>query len=285
MLGSMGAETRKQIALRNALVAVRNERGITQRELAARLGKGAGTIGRYESGERTPSLAVVTEILDVLDVTGPQREELLAMAHGSGEPRWLAVTMPEQRAMLSALVDAEDSATVITDVSPLLIPGLLQTSDYIRAIMAGGDEVPESERALRVNVRIGRRDLITREHPAQLNILLGEAALRQVIGSPTVMIKQLHYLLEMAEYPNVDLRVVDYRSGWHPALEGPFMVIEGGDGPVAHIENRISGLFLHQKVDVDFYRRAVDLVREIAMSPAQSAELIAKVIKESESMT
>src|SRR5947209_8665913 len=124
--------------------------------------------------------------------------------------------MTDQRQQFAMLVDLEQSATAITEVSPLLVPGLLQTTPYIQAIMTGGS-VPPGEVAMRVTTRVGRRDVLTGAHPTQFAGLVGEAALRQLIGSRKIMSEQLRYLLDMVKLSNVDLRVIPYDTGWHPA--------------------------------------------------------------------
>jgi hypothetical protein len=113
--------------------------------------------------------------------------------------------------------------------------------------------------------------------------LLGETALRQEIGNLEIAIEQLHHLVKMSERPNVDLRVIPFTTGWSPALEGPFIVIESADiTPVVHLENRRSGLFLHEPQDVDLYRAATSAILEVALSPQDSIGFIAEVIREME---
>ncbi|MDR7301000.1 helix-turn-helix domain-containing protein [Haloactinomyces albus] len=279
----MASNTRtpKARALGSALREAREEQGLGLRQLASELGKNAGQLSRWENGERAPRPTDVAQILTHLGVNGERYEEIIAICSGTDEPRWLAVTLPEQRQQLGALLEFERAATTITEVSPLLIPGLLQTSDYARAIMSAGG-VPANDVETRIAVRLGRRDVILRRDPAQLVALVGEAALRQVIGAPEVMVEQLEYLGEMAELTNVDLRVLPFSSGWHPALEGLFLLIESEQTPVVQLESRRSGLFLHEPEDVQTYREAADTVRQAAMSPEDSSAFIAEIAKDME---
>lgn len=283
MLCCMASNTRtpKARALGSALREAREERGLGLRQLASDLGKDAGQLSRWENGERAPRPTDVAQILTHLGINGERYEEIIAICSGTHDPRWLAVTLPEQRQQLGALLEFERTATTITEVSPLLIPGLLQTSDYARAIMTAGG-VPVTEAETRVAVRVGRRDVILRRDPARLVALVGEAALRQVIGTRKVMIEQLEYLGEMAKLSNVDLRVVPFSSGWHPALEGLFLLIESEQTPVVQLESRRSGLFLHEPEDVRTYRDAADTVLRAALSPEESSEFIAAIAKDME---
>ncbi|MGJ7907098.1 helix-turn-helix domain-containing protein [Actinopolyspora sp. H202] len=276
--------TPKARALGSALREARNERGFTLRRLASELGKDAGQLSRWENGERAPQPTDVARLLTHLGVSGERYDEIIAITDGTSAPQWLAVNLPEQRQQLAALLECERTATTITEVSPLLIPGLLQTSAYARAIMSAGG-VPADEIETRVAVRIGRRDAIVRRDPARFVTMIGEAALRQVIGSAAVMAEQLEYLTDMAGMSNVELQVVPFSSGWHPALEGLFLLIDSEDSPVVHLENRRSGIFLHEHEDVRTYRQAVDTVRQVAMTPEESSKLLAQLRTELEQTT
>ncbi len=252
------------------------------RKLASDLGKDASQLSRWETGDRAPKPTDVAQILTHLGVSGEKYDEIIVICDGTLEPRWLAVSLPEQRQQLAAMLEFERTASAITEVSPLLIPGILQTSDYARAIMISAN-VPADEVETRVAVRVGRRDAILRREPAQFVALVGEAALRQVIGTHDVRVEQLRFLSEMAERANVELRVVPFTSGWHPALEGPFLLIDSEQTPVVQLENRRSGLFLHEQEDVQTYRQGADTVLRVAMNPADSSAFLGEVINELES--
>ncbi|WP_232212837.1 DUF5753 domain-containing protein [Saccharomonospora saliphila] len=193
--------------------------------------------------------------------------------------------MPEQHRQLAGLLEVERTATRIITVSTLLIPGLLQTGDYARAIMHAAD-VPASEVDTRVAVRLGRREAITRREPAHLEAYIAEPVLHAEIGGCSVMVDQLHTLVEHSDRPNVALHVIPTSTDWHPGLDGPFSLAEMPDrGPVVHLENRISGLFLHEPDEIEVYQSAVDRVRKVAMSAEESATLIANVINGKETTT
>ncbi|MEV0089817.1 helix-turn-helix transcriptional regulator [Saccharopolyspora sp. NPDC050642] len=266
-------KTPKGRALGNALRQARQEQDLTVRAFAAQLGRDPGVLSRWETGDRTPKPEQVAQILTSLGVSGDRYEEIVDLAYGADDSNWVATTLPAQRQQLASFIDFEQNATKILEVSPMLIPGLLQTNDYIRAVMTDA-RVPVGELAARIAVRIGRRDVITRDRPTQFTALVGEAALRQLLGGREAMIEQLKYLLEMARRPNIELRVFRFGTGWHPALEGQFHLIETGEGTVVHLENLKSALFLHEDSDVRTYRRAAEKVLDVAMNQAESAKLI-----------
>jgi hypothetical protein len=172
---------------------------------------------------------------------------------------------------------------VITDVSPLLIPGLVQTSDYARAIMTESS-IPTDEIGTRVAVRMGRRDVLTRREPVRFVALIGEAALRQLVGSREIMAQQLSHLLDVAAWPNVEIRVTPFDSGWHPGLVGAALLIESEtESSVVHLEEHSSGLFLHTRPDVTTYRRDADRVCAKALNAEDSSAVIALIRAEWES--
>jgi transcriptional regulator with XRE-family HTH domain len=263
-------------ALGSALREAREEQDLSLRSLATRLGRDPGLLSRWETGKRTPRPTDVAQVLTALGVSGDQYDEIVSLAEGKDQTRWVvAVTLPERQQQLSAVLDFESTASTIIEVSPLLIPGLVQTGGYVRAIMSAGG-VPPDEIATRVAVRLGRRDTLTRGDPVtHFTALIGEAALRQRIGTERVMAEQLRYLATAAEWKNVEFRIVPFSSGWSPSLEGAFTLLESEqDGAVVHLENRRSGLFLHEPDDVETYREAVDAVMRVALSPDESAKLV-----------
>lgn len=262
-------------ALGNALREVRVAQKIGLREFARDIGRDPSLVSRWETGDRLPSPIEVAHVLGKLGVTGERYDEIIELASGTDDERWLATTLPEQRAQLAALLDFERTATVITDVSPLLIPGLLQTSDYARAIMTDGG-LSHDETSMRVAVRMGRHEEFTRRDSTRLVALVGEAALRQLIGTATIMARQLGFLLEMAQRPDIELRVLPFDTGWHPGLVGTSILIESDAQPsVVYLEVGDSGLFLHAGHDFATYRRAADMVEACALDQEDSLAVIA----------
>jgi transcriptional regulator with XRE-family HTH domain len=282
MLWCVPSTTPKARALGAELRQARTRAGLGVRELARRLEISHSVLSRIESGERPPRPEDVASILTALGVNGSAQEAILALSRDTSGSHWLSLGMPEQELQLAALLDFERTAAHITDVSPLLIPGLLQTSDYVRAIMTtAGRQAHEVE--MRAAVRLGRREVLRRDKPVQFTAFIGEAALRQHIVDRPAMLDQMRHILAMAELPHVTVLVIPERTGWHPGLEGAFSLLDfTAASPIVHLENRRSGLFLGEDDDVTAYRTAVDRVREAAMSPETTTRLIAQVINETE---
>jgi transcriptional regulator with XRE-family HTH domain len=138
------------------------------RQLGAAVDRDIGVLSRWENGERIPKPEQVAQILTALGVNGQRYQEIMTLAYGTAESQWVATTLPEQREQMAAYLDWEQNATRIIEVAPLLIPGLLQTGDYVRAIMTPPG-VASTEAATRISSRLGRREVITRKrNPAKL---------------------------------------------------------------------------------------------------------------------
>jgi transcriptional regulator with XRE-family HTH domain len=266
--------TPKAIALGAKLRTARETAGISQRMLAKQLRMDQSVVSRSESGERVPSQGEVAAILDAVGVTGVERDEIVESARDTSGSPWQGTDLPEQPAQLAALLDVEQMTREFVDWSPLVVPGLLQVGSYTRAIMRAA-KVPDAEVETRVAVRLGRKDILTRKNPARFTALIGETALRQMIGGPEVVVEQLDHLVAISDRPNVEIRVVTTDTGWHPGLYGPFalLTMDGGMS-VVHLENARSAVFVPDEEDVATYQDVVLELLGIALSPEQSTELI-----------
>lgn len=255
------------------------------RELARILDLPHSYISRWETAERMPRPEDVATVLTAVGVNGSERERLVNLARAATEPNWVTVGEPGASEALAALLEFEQTAKHLVEWSPLVIPGLLQTGDYTRAIMHDGG-VPQQLITPRVRVRLSRRDVLTRRDAVSFHALIGHEALRQIIGGKDVMIDQLRELLQFAQRPSVTLQVVRTGHGWHPGIAGPFELLEFESGrPIIHLEHLRSSLFLYEEeADLQAYIDASAKIAEVAMSPAESAELIAELITTLERM-
>ena len=260
------------------LAKARKAAGLTLRQLAEAANISSHSrVSELENGKRILSVAEVERILDALGINdGGDRERILSGVRSAEEPGQLNVGPPGIGRTLAQLIEHERAAARITDVSPLLIPGLLQTSDYARAII--GDE-PDTE--TRVALRSGRRDSLTRSRrPVELVALIDAEVLVRPIASPDVIADQLRHLQRMAEMPNVVIQIVSTTTpGYHPGLAGPFELIEFAQAPpIVLLDHHRSSAFLWDDDDVKEFVRAAARIRETAMTPAESAEVIAKIV-------
>lgn len=259
------------------LKALRNAAGLSLRDLEKLVPFSNATISLWENGHRLPSTDDLATTLDALGVTGDERERLLGLRRSADDaPGQIAAGAPSIGPQLAQLIDHEQRASRIVNWAPLLIPGLLQTAEYARAIMG---DAPDAE--TRVKLRRGRQDVLTRRRaPVELLAMLDSEVLVRPVAPQVVMVDQLRHMLEMAERPNIAVQIVSStRPGWHPGLAGPFQLIEFPTAsPIVHAELHRSSLFLWEEEDVKGFTKASEIIRQAAMTPAETAGVIEDIV-------
>jgi transcriptional regulator with XRE-family HTH domain len=269
-------------ALAGALRQAREAAKISVREVSRRLGISHSVISYWENSKRVPRLEDVASYLTAVGVTGNDREAILDLGRHADAQNWLTVGIPGISQQLAGTMECERAASAITDWSPHVITGLLQTSDYARAIIGGGS-LPANEVEARVLVRMGRRDVITRSNPVRMTAFVGEAALHEMIGGPQVMADQLRFLVKLGESDTISVQIVRSYQGWHPGLNGPFVLYDFDGAPsIVLLEHHRTGAFVTEPDDIAGYKSAVDRINRLAMSPADSLTLITRTADELE---
>lgn len=250
------------------------------RELARDIGISHTQLVKYEAGDRVPKLEDLATILTTLGVKDPERARVLDLARDSDAPNWLSRGLPGVREQLTALIEFERTAKQITNVSPLVVPGLLQTADYARAVM--GQLASGAALETKITLRMGRRDALLRRDPVGLCAVIGEWALRERLGGAQVMRDQLWYLVDMAERDNVVIHVMPANGGRYTTMHaGPFMLLEFPvAAPIVHLEHYRSGAFLYDEEDVKAYVTASIRLRQAALDPVASVDLISRLAEE-----
>jgi transcriptional regulator with XRE-family HTH domain len=255
--------------------------GLTGRQAARLLGRSQSWVSRLLSGKRSATAVQVAGFLAVCRVTGAERDRLLELCDGQRVPGWLqqhGSRLPEQ---LTTLIDHESTAVAVSYFQAMVVPGILQTGDYARAVIGRSANVPAEEVEGRVAARLARQSLFTRERPARFTIYLHEFVLRLPVGGLAVMLEQWEHLLRMSLRPYLTLQVVPATLGAHAAMTGAFTLMEFADfHPVVYLESETSCLFLEKPVEIKAYQRVLDALAETALSEGESRELIATLATE-----
>lgn len=259
------------------LQARRKAAGLTLRELEKLVGMSNAKISLWENGHRLPSLDDLGTVLDALEVVGDERERILAMRREAEGPGVLVAGTTTIGAQLAKLIEQEQVARRITDVTPLLVPGLLQTASYARAILSRHADVET-----RVALRMGRREVLLRSrNPLQFHAFIEDEVLVRQFAPPDVMAEQLSRLVRMAELPNVTIQLVPSTAArYTPMLAGPFMLLDFDTAPsTIHLEHYRASVSLWEEADVQGFRDAVEQIAEAAMTPERTSEVIKELIK------
>ncbi len=179
-------------------------------------------------------------------------------------------------------VGLEQAATWLCYYQSSIVPGLLQTPEYARAMHQGSlpaEFTTERADAL-IEVRLRRQQVLTTRDPLlRLEAIIDEAVLHRVVGSSGVMAAQLRHLVEVGNMPNVTLRAIPFGAGAHPAMDNMFNILEFGDvAPrVVYVEGLMGWLFIEKERDVARYEQILEHLREIALNPKETIDLISKI--------
>lgn len=250
--------------------------GLAGDVVARKLGVSISKISRLESGQRPPKVADVAGMLALYGITGEARAEILKLCEevATGETGWWQ--RREMSKKQRTLIDLESTATRIINYEPLLIPGLLHTGEYAHAVFRDIRAAPPNEIEDRMVTRLARHSVLMRNHPPRLLTIVDERALRIPVGGTEVLQRQLQQLLRVVQQAHITICVIPESAGVHSGLDGPFAKLEFDEAPpVVFLEERTSSLFLEDKDDIDCHDTALDKLLQVALSPGESAQLLA----------
>jgi hypothetical protein len=230
-----------------------------------------------ETGQRGATLRDVRDLCGIYGVTDEaQIAHLMDLVRESKQQAW----WQSYDLDYATYVDLEQAAESISYYQSSIVPGLLQTADYARAMHeAGFQEYPPGRIDEHVEVRMRRQSILTREPPLRFSAVLDEAVLHRVVGGPEVMRAQLDHLVESAKLPYVTIQVIPFSRGAHPAMDSMFDILEfGAAAPtVVYVEGLMGWLYLERSQDIQRYRQVHEYLRTAALSPKESIELVAEI--------
>lgn len=263
------------------LRALREEANLSVRSAGAKISASASKISRLENGKGAVVVADVSGLLAIYGVTGPHRKKLLGLAEEAAQRGWWQRASPTFAERQETLISLESSALTITNFELAVIPGLLQTGEYTRAIMIESGLVDEDDVEARMITRLQRRSVLMRRRPPGFLAIIDEFAVHRVIGGRDVLRRQLEHLIELADQPNIAIRIVLNADRGHSSLNGGFVVLRRPDGgPVVFLGNLTSSLFLEDPDEIEQYERATRELLTHALDPAQSVQYLARKVRQ-----
>jgi transcriptional regulator with XRE-family HTH domain len=282
----MSPEVRRR-RLAAELRRLRAESGLKTTEVARQLGWSPSKVSRYELARTGLKPTDVRRMLAFYGVEARRQDDLLALAVDAAKRAW----WEEYSDVLSddhiALVGLEDEATAESAWHLEVIPGLLQTEGYARRLISRGyslSPVPPRQIDRIIRLRMRRQEVLIRRPPLQLSAVVDEAVLHRRVGGPEVMREQLRHLIEVAQLPNVSLRVLrlDEES---PAMINSFDVLRFGDQgvgmpDVVYTEHFRGTLNFEDEADTHQYFILFRMLQEAALSESRSIRFIEQIIGE-----
>ncbi|MEV7009858.1 helix-turn-helix transcriptional regulator [Streptosporangium sp. NPDC051022] len=253
-----GAELRKH----------RHRAGLTQEQLAEITQFSRSLLGFIERGQRTPSRNFAQRCDDALGAGG-ELAHLWAQVTRAASPRWFR-----------GWLEVEQEAHTLHSWEPLVVPGLLQTEDYARAVIRGEPGITEEQVEKAVEARLERQKIFSRRTPPMFWVVLDEGVLRRPIGGKDVLRRQLEYLQEVAELPRIGIQVVPLALGATTGTSGGFIIAQfSGSADTVYIESANHGQVTDRSEDVAAIHARYDTIRVGAYPQHVSIELIREVEK------
>lgn len=257
------------------LRALREATGMSGEEVAGRLSWSTSKLSRMEIGRNPPSPADLGKLLDFYGTADQaHRDQLSTLLREAKRRGWWQIYSDIPYSTFIGL-EAEAVSMLTYDQ---VIPGLFQTEAYARAIIVGTDPVIAPETLdQRVEVRMTRQVVLTKERATEVRAVLDETCIRRLVGGKEVMHRQLGRLIELAERPNIIIQVLPFGVGAHPGtMLGPFVVFgfeHPADPGVVYVETS-SDPYPDREGDLERYTMAFDRLRSMALSVPQTNDLL-----------
>ena len=248
--------------------------------VARALGWSESKLSRIETARTGITEPDLERLLAAYTVTPEDRNRLHNLARRGRGRVWWTPYRSSVPAPYDEYVALEAEAVAMSEWETQIVPGLLQTDEYARAVIEVGADIGDPDTAhRRLELRMARQTVLVRDPPPRLTVILDEAVLHRQVGGPDVLHRQLHRLREASLRPGVELLVLPFSAGAHAALSESFMILDFAPearGPVVHSEG-LTGGFFHLKGDeVQVFREAFDDVRRRALPVVDSRALITR---------
>ena len=242
----------------------RTGHALSQEQLAEKIAYSSSLVGMVEACRRIPSMDFARRCDEALE-TGGVLERMHSLVAGEAYPSWFR-----------PFVELEQAAASLRTWEPVLVPGLLQTVGYARAVLkAARPTDPDEQIAQAVTARIERQQILARDEPPMLWAVIDEAALRRPVGGNHVMGEQVVRLLDAAQQPRIIIQVVPLAVGANAGMTGAFVIASFASQPDAvHLDSAGAGLIAESAEVVAACAFTFDSLRADALSPAQTLDML-----------
>ena len=280
-----GGPTVRRMLVGAQLRRLRTELGLSREEAGETIRASEWKIHRLENGQVGFKERDIIDLLRLYEVTDPDDvAAFLLLIREANTPGWWQHYGDLLPQWFRTYVDLESAAALIRTYEGQFIPGLLQTDDYMRAVVQGAHLNESSEEmGRRVRLRMARQTLLTREHPPRLWAVVDEAALRRPVGGPEVMRGQLERLIDASKLPNVTLQVLPFAVGAHSGMPGAFSILRFADPElpdVVYLEHLTNAVYLDKRDEVERYLDVMESLCDDSEHPGRTVELLERILDE-----
>jgi transcriptional regulator with XRE-family HTH domain len=261
---------------------LRTAKGLSREEAGEAIRASEWKIHRLENGQVSFKEHDIVDLLRLYGVTDADEiAEFVVLAREANTPGWWQRYGDVLPQWFRTYVDLESAASLIRTYEGQLVPGLLQTDDYIRAVVHDASLEPSEDVGRRVRLRMARQTVLTREHPPRLWAVVDEAALRRPVGGREVMRGQLERLIAATKLPNVTLQILPFAGGAHPAMVSAFSILRFADRElpdVVYLEHLTNAVYLDKREEVERYLDVMELLCVASAPPARTVELLTRIL-------
>ncbi|MBL7547752.1 helix-turn-helix domain-containing protein [Frankia sp. AgB1.9] len=277
-----GGPTVRRIMLGSQLRRLREDKGVSREDAGYHIRGSESKISRLELGRVSFKERDVEDLLTLCGVTEEaERAPFMALVREANQQGWWQSFSEVLPNWFQPYIGLEESASLIRTYELQFIPGLLQTEEYARAIITQGNRgVPKEIIETRVNVRMNRQKVLSRENAPRLWVVIDEAALRRPIGGVKTMKAQIEHLIDLMSTPSLTLQVMPFDFGGHAAEGGAFSILrfpEPDIPDVVYIEVLGGANYLDKREEVDRYMEAMDRLAVDSTTPARTADVLKKI--------
>lgn len=228
------------------------------------------TMWRIEAGRAKVRPSTVRALCWLYGADAPTTDALYSMARQAQQPGWWEGLQSDLPPWFTLYVELEAEALALSTYQPTVVDGLLQTPGYARAVLTAGFPRASADDVERqVAIRLERqRTAFDRPEPLRMQVVLCESVLRREVGGPDVLAGQVCHLRALAARDHVDIRVLPFASGAHPAVRGRFTILDqplDADPDVVYVESLDGGRYLELPLDLCRFRSLFTALREDAV--------------------
>lgn len=264
--------------LSSELRRLRDRASLTIEDVAEKLECSSSKISRIETGHTSVNPKDTRQLLELYGVEAEQLEALVQLSKDARKKGWWH---SYNEVFTGAFVGLEAETSSLRAFQALLIPGLLQTEDYMRAVIrAARPDATAAQVDKRVKARLARQQLLTDVDPPRYWAVIDEAVLHRRVGGDAVMRAQLNWLIARAGLPHVTIQVLPFSAGAHAGMEGPFLILgfpEQADPDVVYVDNTTTGIYLEEPAEILRYTLMFDHLRAAALGPDDTLTRITEV--------
>lgn len=279
----MAPKTARARRLGIALRQYREAAGYTLESAADEINSTRSTLSRYENAQTLISPASVRALLTLYGIGGEELAATIQLAKDARKPGWwVSYSYVLDRRTID-FIALEAEATAISNFEPSVVPGMLQTADYIRGVMRGGPHtLGDSEVEQRVQARLDRQQRLTDNLPPIFDAIIDEGALLRPVGDQSAMNAQLAHLLKMSDLPNITVQVIPLVAGYHRGTRGSLHILEFADPEdpiIASVETVAGQMIIDRPGELRTCAKIMEHLRAVALSPSASRDQIANLMK------